>query len=77
MDGYEVKVYYSPNDECYAAQIVEFVGCAVDCPTPEIALARLHKAKADWMRIVQQKGQPLPAPRYGRLAENNAVLAAA
>ncbi len=65
MDGYEVKVYYSADDECYVAQIVEFVGCAVDGPTPEVALARLHDAKADWVRIVQEKGQPLPAPRYG------------
>ncbi len=29
MDGYEVKVYYSPDDDCYVAQIVEFIGCAV------------------------------------------------
>ncbi|MGI4789160.1 MAG: type II toxin-antitoxin system HicB family antitoxin [Janthinobacterium lividum] len=75
MDGYEVKVYYSSQDECYIAQIVEFVGCAVDGPTPEIALARLHEAKADWMQIVQEKGQPLPAPRYGqRKTENLATL---
>ena len=65
MDGYEVKVYYSADDQCYVAQIVEFIGCAVDGPTPEIALARLRDAKADWVRIVQEKGQPLPAPRYG------------
>ncbi len=65
MDGYEVKVYYSADDECYVAQIVELTGCAVDGPTPEIALTRLHEAKADWVRIVQEKGQPLPVPRYG------------
>lgn len=47
MDGYEVKVYYSADDECYVAQVVEFIGCAVDGPTPEIALARLHDAKAE------------------------------
>lgn len=67
MDGYEVKVCYSADDECYVAQIVEFLGCAVDGPTPEIALAWLRDAKADWVRIVQEKGQPLPAPRYGLL----------
>lgn len=66
MDGYEVKVYYSPNDECYVAQIVEFTGCAVDGSTPGIALARLHEAKEDWIRIVREKGGQLPAPRYGQ-----------
>ena len=30
MDGYEVKVYYSEEDGCYVAQIVEFIGCAAD-----------------------------------------------
>jgi len=75
MDGYEVKVYYSPGDECYVAQIVEFVGCAVDGPTPEIALARLHGAKTDWMRIVRENGNPVPPPRYGRLPAKSMVAA--
>ncbi len=73
MDGYEVKVYYSPDDECYVAQVVEFVGCAVDGPTPEIALARLHEAKEDWLRIVRENGCPVPPPRYGRAHTENAV----
>jgi len=74
MDGYEVKVYYSADDECYVAQIVEFIGCAVDGPTPEIALARLHDAKADWIHIVQEKGQPLPIPRYGAARKESAAV---
>lgn len=73
MDGYEVKISYSPSDGCYVAQIVEFTGCAVDGPTPEIALARLHDAKVDWVRIVQEKGQPLPVPRYGTVSKEPAM----
>lgn len=57
MEGYEAKVYYSADDRCHVAQLVD-LGCAVDGPTPEISLARLHDAKADWVRIVQEKGQP-------------------
>lgn len=75
MDGYEVKVSYSPSDECYVAQIVEFTGCAVDGPTPEIALARLHEAKEDWIRIVREKGGQLPAPRYGQRQDQSLVTA--
>ncbi len=63
MDGYEVKLYYSPEDECYVAQIMEFIGCAVDGPTPEEALANLHAAKADWIKIVTENGYPIPPPR--------------
>jgi predicted RNase H-like HicB family nuclease/predicted RNA binding protein YcfA (HicA-like mRNA interferase family) len=75
MDGYEVKIYYSADDESYVAQIMEFIGCAVDGPTPEIALARLHEAKADWIRIVQEKGLPLPVPRYGAAPMETAMAA--
>ena len=75
MDGYEVKISYSPGDECYIAQIVEFTGCAVDGPTPEIALARLHEAKDEWVRLVHESGHPVPAPRYKRhtSAENRSA----
>ena len=75
MNGYEVKVYYSPNDKSYVAQIVEFTGCAVDGPTPEIALERLHDAKEDWMRLVREKGGQLPAPRYERKQDQSLVTA--
>lgn len=77
MDGYEVKVSYSPNDECYVAQIVEFTGCAVDGPTPEIALARLHEAKEEWMRLVRTSRHPIPAPRYRRQAAEESRFVAA
>ncbi len=66
MDSYEVRLYFSPNDDCYVAQIVEFVGCAVDGPTPEIALSRLQAAKDDWIALVQKSGHAVPPPRYPR-----------
>ena len=64
MDGYEGKVYYSPDDECYVAQIVEFIGCATDGPTPEEALANLRELKEIWIRTVTENGYPIPPPRY-------------
>lgn len=63
MDSYEVKVYYSPQDQCYVAQIVEFIGCASDGETPEEALTNLHAAKADWILAVLSNGYPIPPPR--------------
>ena len=77
MDSYEVKVSYNPSDECYVAQIVEFTGCAVDGPTPEIALARLHEAKEEWMQLVRASGHPVPAPRYRRRSAEESRLVAA
>lgn len=74
MDDYEVKVYYSPNDECYVAQIVD-TGCAVDGPTPKIALERLHEAKNEWIRMVRENGGHLPAPRSGQKQDQSLAAA--
>lgn len=77
MDCYEVTVSYSPSDECYVAQIVEFTGCSVNGPTPEIALARLREAKEEWMQLVRASGYPIPEPRYGQQLPEGAMLVSA
>jgi len=76
MDGYEVKVYYSPNDECYVAEIVEFIGCAADGATPEEALANLRELKAVWMRAVVENGYAGPPPRRAVEAQERQLAAA-
>jgi len=76
MDGYEVKVYYSPNDECYVAEIVEFIGCAADGATPEEALANLRELKAVWMRAVVENGYAVPPPRRAVVAQERQLAAA-
>ncbi len=69
MDGYEVSLYYSPDDDCYVARIMEFIGCTVDGQTPEEALTNLRAAKADWIRIVIENGYSVPPPRYASHAK--------
>lgn len=76
MDGYEVKVYYSPNDECYVAEIVEFTGCAADGATPEEALTNLRELKGVWMRAVVENGYAVPAPRHAAEAREKQLTAA-
>src|SRR5258706_11760958 len=64
MDGYEVKLYLSEDDGCYVAQIVEFIGCAADGPSPEEALADLREVKRAWIEDVRSMGHPVPLPRH-------------
>jgi len=64
MDGYEVRVHYSADDECYVAEIVEFVGGVADGPTPEEALTNLRELKEVWMRAVVENGYAIPPPRH-------------
>lgn len=68
MDRYKVRLPYRPDDGCCVVQTVEFVGCAVDGPTPEIALARLRDAKAEWINSVQANGHSVPIPRSAKEA---------
>lgn len=68
MDGYEVKVYYSPADWVYLAEIVEFPGCIIHGDTPEEALAKLHEVKAGWIAAMQEAGHPIPPPKYAQKA---------
>ncbi len=75
MDGYEVKVYYSADDGCYVAEIVEMIGCAADGPTPEEALANLREVKTVWMQAVTENGYAVPPPRHA--SRQAAALAAA
>lgn len=64
MDGYEVRIYYSADDECYVAQIVELIGCAADGATPEEALMNLREVKNAWIQAVEENSFPIPPPRH-------------
>jgi predicted RNase H-like HicB family nuclease len=64
MDGYEVKIRYSPNDGCYVAEIVEFIGCATDGADPIEAYENLRAVKAEWIAAVESMGHPVPPPKY-------------
>ena len=72
MDGYEVTLYFSPEDDYYVAQIAEFVGCATDGPTAEEALANLREVKAAWIESMQRMGHPIPPPRRERYQSTRA-----
>ena len=65
MDGYEVTLSFSPEDDYYVARIAEFTGCATDGPTAEEALTNLREVKAAWIESMQRMGHPIPPPRYG------------
>ncbi len=64
MDGYEVKIWYSPNDERYVAEIVEFAGCATDGADPIEAYENLKAVKAEWIAAVESMGHSIPPPKY-------------
>ena len=64
MDGYDVRSYYSTDDEVYVAQIDRLPGCAADGESRDEALANLAVLKAEWIAQVSARGHLVPAPRH-------------
>jgi predicted RNase H-like HicB family nuclease len=64
MNDYHINIFYSREDDGYIADIPDLVACSAFGPTPAAAVAELELAKAAWLAVAQESGQPLPLPRY-------------
>lgn len=64
MKDHHINIFYSEDDEAYIADIPDFEMCSAFGDTPEEALAQVLIAKAAIIEVMQEKGQPVPEPRY-------------
>ncbi len=64
MKDYFISIFYSEEDECYVADVPDLRGCSAFGDTPEEALAELQIAKALWLEVAREHGDPIPEPRY-------------
>jgi predicted RNase H-like HicB family nuclease len=64
MKDHHINIFYSEDDEAYIAGIPDFEMCSAFGDTPEEALAQVLIAKAAIIEVMQEKGQPVPEPRY-------------
>jgi predicted RNase H-like HicB family nuclease len=64
LDGYEVRSFYSSEDEAFVAMIESLPGCYVDASTREEALALLRHEKNEWIRAMNERGHAIPAPKF-------------
>lgn len=64
MKDYHINIFYSTDDEGYIADIPDFEMCSAFGRTPEEALHEVLIAKRAMLEIMQQKGLPIPEPRY-------------
>jgi len=67
MNKYEVIIYWSEEDESFAAEIPELAGCAVHGPTQEMALSNAQEAIRLWIDTAKEFGDPIPEPKGRRL----------
>lgn len=64
MRDYHINIFHSDEDGGYIADIPDLKACSAFGTTPEEALKQVKIAKAAWLEAAQQKGKPIPAPRY-------------
>lgn len=64
MKDYHINIFYSEDDGEYIADIPDLKYCSASGETPEEALREVLEAKALWLEAAQEKGLPIPAPKY-------------
>ena len=64
MRDHHINIFYSPEDECYIADIPDFLMCSAHGSTPEEALHEVLIAKAGIIEAMKEVGQPILEPRY-------------
>lgn len=61
---YHLNIFYSPDDECYVADLPDFEYCSAVADTPQEALAELLVAREAWLAAAREADDPTPEPRY-------------
>jgi predicted HicB family RNase H-like nuclease len=56
------RVLIPADDGSYTAEVLEFLGCSVQAPTPSEAYARLERAAHKWLSDCLSKGRAAPPP---------------
>ena len=64
MADYHINVFWSEEDGCYIADIPDLEFCSAHGDTPEEALREVLVAKRGWLEVAEQRGLPIPEPRY-------------
>lgn len=59
---YGVRIYWSPEDDAYVAEVPELLGCATHGATFEEAARNAEDAIESWIMGAKAAGNPIPEP---------------
>jgi predicted RNase H-like HicB family nuclease len=65
---YEVRIFWSPEDRLFLAEVPQLEGCITHGRTYEQALQHAREAMAAWLEVAREYGDPIPRPRGRRPA---------
>ena len=66
MFKFELKIYWSDEDQALIAEVPELPGCAADGKTYKEAVENVEGIIQEWIETAKELGRPIPKPK-GRL----------
>ena len=66
MAKYEIKMYWSDEDNAFIAEVPELAGCMADGKTYYEALQNIEIVICEWIETANMIGRQIPTPK-GRL----------
>jgi len=60
---YEIRIFWSNEDNSYIAEIPELEGCLADGKTPDEALKMLEEVYVIWMSSAKKYKSSIPKPQ--------------
>jgi predicted RNase H-like HicB family nuclease len=61
---YHIDLFYSPEDECWIANVPDLRYCSAHGPTPERAVREVMVAMEGWLEAARAHGDPIPPATY-------------
>ncbi len=61
---YHINVFWSADDGCWIADVPDLRPCSAHGETPTEAVSEAQEAIALWIETAEEKGLPIPPPRY-------------
>jgi predicted RNase H-like HicB family nuclease len=61
---YHINVFWDSEDACWIADVPDLRPCSAHGDNPTEAIAEAEIAIALWLEVAQEKGFPIPEPRY-------------
>lgn len=64
MKDYHINIFWSDENGEYIADVPDLKYCSASGATPEEALQEVMIAKTLWLEAAEERGLPIPEPRY-------------
>jgi predicted RNase H-like HicB family nuclease len=71
MHKYRIKIYWSPEDQVFIAEVPELPGCVTHGNTQAAARTKADEAIQSWINTANEFGDTVPEPKGGHVTSNS------